>query len=357
MRFLALLVAVLFLAPLHLQAWAPPAVQALPQAVQALPSLQQDGPYVLWEGRKAKVLRAHDGQVEESALPAPYRLDLPGLPALRLDPAPPKAARAVFPLPRAIAAVSDVHGNCAGLAQLLAAQGIIGRDLRWTFGKGHLVVVGDVFDRGAQVTEALWLLRSLQQQAREAGGMVHVLLGNHEVMALKGDLRYLNAKYKALPYTTPELYNPESENGRWLRSLPVMARLGDLLFVHGGPSPEFAAAHPDLHAVNAACRQELLGTTGPMLGDQGPLWYRGLVPGAAKGPEPSEEALGTLLKTYRCRTLVVGHTTLDQITAFHGARVYGIDAGLKDGKPGELWLQVNGKRFRGLADGTRVPLP
>jgi hypothetical protein len=136
-----------------------------------------------------------------------------------------------------------------------------------------------------------------------------------------------------------------------------MARLGDILFVHGGPSPGFAAAHPDLQAVNAAAHQELQGATGPVLGGDGPLWYRGLVPGATQGPEPSEADLGTLLKTYGCRTLVAGHTTLDHITAFHGDRFYGIDAGLKDGKPGELWLQTGNRRYRGLADGTRVPLP
>jgi len=349
MRCPALLAATLLLAPLHLAAWAPP-------AAQALPDLRDDGPYVLWEGRKAKVIRVRQGKVEEAVLAPPFRLELPGLPALALEPAPPAAARAVFPLPAALAAVSDVHGNCAGLVKLLAAQGIVGRDLRWTFGRGHLVVAGDVFDRGPQVTEALWLLRSLETQARAAGGRVHVLLGNHEVMALSGDLRYLNPKYRDLPYAIPFLYGPGTDMGRWLRSLPVMARLGDILFAHAGPSPEFAAAHADLQAVNAGCRAELMGSAGPLLGSAGPLWYRGLVPGAAPGPEPTEDAIGAILGAYRCQTLVVGHSTLDQVTAFHGGRVYGIDAGLKDGRPGELWLQIAGRRYRGLADGTRIPL-
>lgn len=349
MRFLASLLAVLLLAPAALPALPPP-------PVQTAPALQDDGPYVLWEGRKAKVLRWRQGRMEETSLGAPYLLDLAGLPPLRLDPAAPEPARAIFPLPRTLAAVSDVHGNYQGFLALLQGQGIIGRNLRWTFGKGHLVVAGDVFDRGPQVTEALWLLRSLERQARDVGGGVHVLLGNHEVMALKGDLRYLNAKYRALPYAIPWLYGPGTELGRWLRSLPVMVRLGDILFMHGGASPDFAASHGDLLAVNAAAGRELLGETGPVLGDGGPLWYRGLVPGATGGPEPTEDAIGAMLRTYRATTLVVGHTTLDRITAFHGARVYVIDAGLKDGHPGELWIQKDGKRFRGLADGTRLEL-
>jgi hypothetical protein len=344
MRFLAALLTALLLAPAALRAQAPPT------AVQAL---QDDGPYVLWEGRKGKVLRVHEGKVEETFLGASFKLDLPGLPALRLDPAPPAPARAVYPLPRNLAAVSDAHGHYQALVALLAAQGIITRDRRWAFGKGHLMVLGDMFDRGDQVTEILWLLRSLERQALEAGGMVHVLLGNHEVMAMKGDLRYLNPKYKALPYAIPFLYGPETELGRWLRSLPILAKMGDLLFLHGGLSPAFAAAHPDLHAVNAAARQELLGETGPVLGDAGPLWYRGLITG---DPGPTEAEVAILLRAYRVRTLVLGHTTLDRVTVFHDGRVYGIDAGLKDGKPGELWLQLGGKRYRGLADGTRIPL-
>ncbi len=65
----------------------------------------------------------------------------------------------------------------------------------------------------------------------------------------------------------------------------------------------------------------------------------------------------TLLRTYHARTLVVGHTIQDQITPLHEARVYAIDAGMGEGREGELWLQVRGKRYRGLPDGTRVSLP
>jgi hypothetical protein len=336
------------------------ALLLVPAGLQARPRTapQEDGPYVLWDGPKARVLTPHQGTLQEAPLPPRGLLELPGLPALALSATGPVPAPAEFPLPSHLAAFSDAHGNYAALVKLLTAQGILSKELRWAFGKGHLVVVGDMVDRGGQVTEILWLMRSLERQAKAAGGGVHALMGNHETMDMKGDLRYLNAKYKALPLPFTTLLGPTSEQGRWVRSLPVMARFGDILFVHGGPSPAFAASLPTVAQVNAAARQELATQTwgGPVLGTAGPLWYRGLIPEAATGVPPTDAEVADVLKAYSAHSVVVGHTTLDHVTVFHGGLVTGIDAGLKDGQPGELWLQLNGKRFRGLADGTRVPL-
>ncbi len=45
---------------------------------------------------------------------------------------------------------------------------------------------GDMFDRGDQVTECLWLVYALEETAKAAGGYVHFILGNHELMNLQG---------------------------------------------------------------------------------------------------------------------------------------------------------------------------
>ena len=101
----------------------------------------------------------------------------------------------------------------------------IDKNLDWAFGKGHLVILGDVFDRGAEVTELLWLIRKLEQQALEAGGMVHFVLGNHEFMTMQNDLRYINKKYRRteqlLNTSYPDLYGINTVMGRWLRSKPT----------------------------------------------------------------------------------------------------------------------------------------
>ncbi len=337
-----------------------------PTALQfSWPVLREDGPYVLWEGREAKVLRVREGRLEQERLPHPYLLALPGLAAepLRLDPLPPAPAQAGFPLPERILAVSDVHGAFDALVALLKAQGVIDAELRWRFGRGHLVVVGDVLDRLDKVTEVLWLLRGLEGPALRAGGRVHLVLGNHEAMVLRGDLRYLHGKYQALGRlegagSVTRLLGRDSDLGRWLRSRPALLRLGSYLFVHGGVSPDLARRGAPLEALNGAVRRGL-DAAGPdpdqdfVHGPMGPLWYRGLLPGMDRARECPPEAVGPLLAAFGATAVVVGHTTLPRATAFHGGRVFGIDAGLMDGKPGEAWILDGGKILRGLADGRR----
>lgn len=101
-----------------------------------------------------------------------------------------------YPAPAKMLVVSDIEGNFKGLQQLLVGTGVMDAQIRWQFGTGHLVFVGDIFDRGLQVTECLWLLYKLEHEAEQAGGKVHFLLGNHEVMNLTGNYKYVRRKYR-----------------------------------------------------------------------------------------------------------------------------------------------------------------
>ncbi|MCE1230064.1 MAG: metallophosphoesterase [Firmicutes bacterium] len=324
-----------------------------------------DGPHVRWEGHTATVTWVREGQAVTATRQGAFSLVLPGIAGapLKLDPAPlPPAVEEVASADR-ILAVSDVHGNFQGLVTLLKAQGVIDEKQRWRYGRGHLVVVGDVADRGAQVTEIYWLLRSLEAQAQQAGGATHLLLGNHEAMVLAGDLRYVNPKYLRSVEPPPSAqFDAASELGRWLRSRPVMLRLGEFLFVHGGVSPEVLEAKLEVSRINATVRgalgtrpKDASGEAALLLGNRGPLWYRGLLPEG--GPPQADDAhLQAVLAHFRVKALVVGHTTLPALAARHERRVYGIDAGLKDDRPGEAWIYEKRQIWRGRADGGKEPL-
>jgi len=84
-----------------------------------------------------------------------------------------------YPVPEKILAVSDIEGNFQGFRLILEGSGVMDKDYNWTFGTGHLVLVGDYFDRGLNVTETLWLIYKLEQEAEKVGGKVHFILGNH----------------------------------------------------------------------------------------------------------------------------------------------------------------------------------
>lgn len=329
--------------------------------------LPQDGPVVLWKGSEATVYRLRDDKVETETHRGAFDLNLPGLAAkpLPLSPQAPEPPLTHFGIPPRILAVSDIHGRFDTLLTLLKAQQVIDEDLCWRFGKGHLVVGGDVMDRGPQVTEAYWFLRGLETAAQKAGGRVHVLLGNHEAMVLNGDVRYVNSKYLRLREGWPDLsaqMGPDSELGRWLRSRPALLKLGFFLFVHGGLSPDYRAGAKSLERLNEEVSAVLgkdpkgvSATAAAILASGGPLWYRGLLPNGGR-PQASEEEVQSLLKAFGAKAFVVGHTTLPQVGVFHGGRVYGIDAGIKDGRPGEVWLWEKGRVWRGKADGTREAL-
>jgi hypothetical protein len=260
------------------------------------------------------------------------------------------AARAPTPerdtwngVPR-ILAVSDIHGEYDAMVVFLQHAGVVDTAGHWTWGNGHLVVVGDVVDRGGRVTECLWFLYRLEREAAQAGGHVHVLLGNHEVMVMRDDLRYVNPRYTdgIVQYTGiryPDLFGPDMELGRWLRSKPVVLKLNDIVFVHGGLAPELVTRGLSLSKLNAIARASL-GLSSAALtfsdeprllfGSTGPLWYRGYISELTnRYPATTDEQLDTVRKFYGASTIVVGHTEIGQVTRLHDGHVFAIDVSVE----------------------------
>ncbi len=195
-----------------------------------------------------------------------------------------------------VMAFGDVHGAYDELVALLQGAALIDEQLAWTGGTTHLVSLGDLLDRGPRSADVLALLMRLQSQAGAAGGAVHVVLGNHELMNLSGDLRYLRAPdyvqfaadetvqtrdaafvaYQSAgaaqaTATTREAFDaqfprgyfarsaafaPTGTYGAWLLKQPMMIVINDTAFVHGGLAPMLGDT--TLQSVNEQFHRDLL---------------------------------------------------------------------------------------------------
>ena len=100
-----------------------------------------------------------------------------------------------YPMPQRLTAISDIEGKYSAFANLLISTGVVNEKMEWIYGDGHLVLVGDFFDRGAKVTETLWLIYKLEQEALDNGGKLHFIIGNHEQMNLQGYTQDVSPKY------------------------------------------------------------------------------------------------------------------------------------------------------------------
>jgi len=259
-----------------------------------------------------------------------------------------------------IIAIGDIHGTFDSFINLLLEFEIIDADLDWNWGDGHLVITGDIFDRGPGVNEALWFVHQLEKEAKQDGGWVHFLLGNHEIMVLRGDNRYVNEKYtqvvsRKLKIKVSDLYGPETELGRWLRTKNVIEKINDIIFVHAGISPELMQRDYTIQMVNERIRnsldardytiqleEELLF----LYGYEGPFWYRGYIRDWQEIPMADKDQVISILDFYGASTIVVGHTIMDQITSFYDGLVYAIDTGIYRGSKGEALLWENDSFFR-----------
>jgi hypothetical protein len=270
--------------------------------------------------------------------------------------------------------VADTHGEYEILVGMLRAQNIVDAKLRWKFGRGHLVVLGDVFDRGPNHLEILWLLYELEAQAAKAGGGAHLVLGNHEVMDLDGDLRYLHAHYsetaRAIGKASySELFGADSLLGQWLRSRPAMLRVGDNLCLHAGVSRALVDSGLTMHDVNTTVRSVLAREAGQgavaelVMGSNGPLWYRGYFAEQTGFVTATADDVDLTLETFGARRILVGHTIVPTITPLYGGKVIAVQVYPKREEAGRIHFESllirKGEPWRATPDGKlqRLEMP
>ncbi len=256
-----------------------------------------------------------------------------------------------YTLPAKMLVLSDIEGNFKAFKTMLLGAKVIDKNFKWTFANGHVVLLGDFFDRGTNVTECLWLIYKLEAEAEAAGGKVHFILGNHEVLNLQGYSQYARKKYlentRLMGEPYGRFFDNNSEIGRWLRTKNAVELIGDYVFCHGGISPELAQTQLTLEDINHISRQNLgkenkdiINKDAQLIFDlkKGIFWYRG----AGKNSLPVAE-ISPILEFAQAKRMVVGHTLQPEITAHYGGRVICIDLyheeNLRQGFMKTLWIE------------------
>ena len=306
-----------------------------------------------------------------------------------------------------VIALGDVHGDYGQYLRVLEAAGLVNRRGRWDGGETHLVQTGDIPDRGPDTRQIMDHLEKLKKDAKRKGGRVHTLIGNHDAMNVYGDLRYVTpGEYEAFVNKNSErvreaqwdyhlqtieardpegfapldleafrkeweadyplgwvehrqAWVPDGDYGGLVLGNPVVLRIDDTLFLHGGLSAKFcdlslaeisSRAHEEMRNYNYAA-------PGMIEDPLGPLWYRGL----ARDNEDRRMAMvDAVLARYGASRIVVGHDPTQGIVwpRFDGKVVLN-DVGLAAHYGGHFaFLELTGgKAIAHYADGKTLELP
>lgn len=286
--------------------------------------------------------------------------DRPSQPAVQSPPSriterPTSTARPLRPLPARgrVVAIGDLHGDLAAARRVFRCAKVIDQDDHWIGGHSVVVQTGDVLDRGDDERPLLEWLDRVARQAKAAGGALYRIQGNHEVMNVALDFRYVSetglrafadSSQGSVAPRGQEL--PDQQQGRakafrpggpWANRLaahPVVLQVNDSVFVHGGLLPHHL--NHGLARLNAEMSAWMRGSGAlpPILsGDEAPYWDR------TYGHTVTQEdclALDDVLARLGAKRLVVGHTPQKGGIGFAcSGRVARIDIGLSSshGKP------------------------
>jgi hypothetical protein len=239
----------------------------------------------------------------------------------------------------------------------------------WVGGDLTVVQTGDQLDRGDDERAILDLFERLTVEAAAAGGRFLPLNGNHEVMNVQGDFRYvtrggLTAFAGVSPRSSQARAAPPAFEDRAAAFLPggayaeklsrrnVIAVVGDSVFVHGGVLPEhvtYGIARIN-HEVRAWMQGGDRAAPDSVANDRAPVWVRDYSVDPVS--EQTCAVLGQALAALGVRRMVVGHTPQkDGISSACNDRVYRIDVGLSRfyGEAPIQVLEITGNTVRTLS--------
>lgn len=242
-----------------------------------------------------------------------------------------------------VLAIGDLHADLSAARATFKLAGIIDENDRWIAKNTIVVQTGDITDRGPDGRTMLEWVKSLETQAK---GKFIVLLGNHEIMNLMGDWRYVSsADIDSFGGQEQRIsaFQPGGDWQRWLLEHEIVAQVDDTIFVHGGIHPDFSPIGVD--GINKLAKEAIANglTRAPLLNEKGPLWYRDYI------TEPESLICPILIQALtelKATRMVVGHTTQRNgtIKTRCKGKIFAIDTGISSHYGGHSsYLKIDGQ--------------
>jgi hypothetical protein len=263
-----------------------------------------------------------------------------------------------LPKVKRIIVIGDIHGDRSMMIESLALAGVIDEKTeKWIGGETVIVQVGDQIDRcRANGVDScmkkdftiddedsdwniLQFMTKLHNDAQNSGGAVYSLLGNHEIMNVKGDMRYVS--YKGLVgfdeseslkdgmKNRKAKFKPGNEISNFLAcTRKAVLKIGSNLFVHAGVLPRISKNYTDLDFINRLMTLYLMDRMPDMdkkqfrelfLNKNSILWTREFGNMGLEASNPAfdskqhEKKCDYLLKglqVYNVNNIFVGHTPM-----------------------------------------------
>lgn len=153
-----------------------------------------------------------------------------------------------------IIVISELNGDFNTLKNLLITYKVIDQKYRWTFGQGHLVFLGNLFDNKGHAVECLWLIYALEEKAIKHGGYVHFILGNNEIKNITGAWRFNSPHYAPKRQNSKSiyvvLYDAHNEIYRWMKTKNIAEIIDNMLFTHSSNIQLIAKTNLSIQEIN-----------------------------------------------------------------------------------------------------------
>lgn len=272
-----------------------------------------------------------------------------------------------------VVAIGDLHGDLDAARRALRLAGAIDAHDAWIGGTLVIVQTGDEIDRGDDDRKIMDLFEHLKIDSKKTGGEVIALAGNHELMNVSLDFRYVTpGGYAAFADVHPsaalasrisELAQDPSTQGRVSAFLPtgpyaaiiaerpLFVKVGDFVFVHGGILPKHLKY--GLDRMNDETHDWLVGKRADcpriVSSEDGPVWTR------MYSAAPGREECATLDETLQgldAKRMVVGHTVQrNGISSACNDHVWRIDTGMSKAFEGKIEvLEIRGDVVRAIGE-------